>query len=219
MLFDTLSPEIQKAVIFVGVLSIVQLILVFGIFYSLLASAQLVSQWIFLLAIVLFFVGGNTGPLIAFLFVKLFLSKGKPTPYFLITVSVLYLGIQYALQYYFREVAKFSAERQLTDAQRQYRQAIEDGFDYYKILDVSTDATDAQIKSAYRKKSLIYHPDKNADSAKSCSNSQDSNSRFSLFSQAYTTLSTASKRKEYDAIRTLFTTIPALKSVSDNCVW
>lgn len=33
--------------------------------------------------------------------------------------------------------------------------------DFYKVLDISRDASEAEIKRAYRKQSLLFHPDKN----------------------------------------------------------
>jgi molecular chaperone DnaJ len=61
--------------------------------------------------------------------------------------------------------------------------------DYYKILGVSKQATDEEIKRAFRKLALIYHPDKNE-------NKDDK--QFKEISEAYETLSDEKKRAQYD---------------------
>lgn len=53
--------------------------------------------------------------------------------------------------------------------------------DYYKILGVSKDASDHEIKKAYRKLAIQYHPDKNR-------NSEDSDAKFKEIGEAYETL-------------------------------
>jgi len=63
--------------------------------------------------------------------------------------------------------------------------------DYYELLDVTRDATPDQIKKAYRKKALKYHPDKNPDNP-------DAASRFKEISEAYEVLSDENKRHMYD---------------------
>jgi len=63
--------------------------------------------------------------------------------------------------------------------------------DYYKILGVSKDASAGDIKKAYRKLALKYHPDQAAgDKAKE--------EKFKEISEAYAVLSDTEKRKEYD---------------------
>ncbi|XP_053685084.1 dnaJ homolog subfamily B member 6 isoform X1 [Sabethes cyaneus] len=64
--------------------------------------------------------------------------------------------------------------------------------DYYKVLDVGRSATDAEIKKAYKKLALRWHPDKNPD------NPEESNRRFKEISEAYEVLSDAYKRHIYD---------------------
>lgn len=58
---------------------------------------------------------------------------------------------------------------------------------FYDVLGVSKDATDKEIKTAFRKLAQKYHPDAGGDEAK-----------FKEISEAYETLSDAKKRKEYD---------------------
>ncbi|XP_058835566.1 dnaJ homolog subfamily B member 6 isoform X2 [Topomyia yanbarensis] len=64
--------------------------------------------------------------------------------------------------------------------------------DYYKVLDVARTATDAEIKKAYKKLALRWHPDKNPD------NPEESNRRFKEISEAYEVLSDEKKRRIYD---------------------
>ncbi len=58
---------------------------------------------------------------------------------------------------------------------------------YYDVLGVKRDATDDEIKKAFRKLAAKYHPDRGGDEQK-----------FKEVSEAYTTLSDAKKRREYD---------------------
>lgn len=63
--------------------------------------------------------------------------------------------------------------------------------DYYEILEVSKNATADEIKKAYRKKALKYHPDKNqGDKA--------AEEKFKEAAEAYEVLSNAEKRQRYD---------------------
>ncbi|XP_034107523.1 dnaJ homolog subfamily B member 6 isoform X2 [Drosophila albomicans] len=64
--------------------------------------------------------------------------------------------------------------------------------DYYKVLDVARTATDSEVKKAYRKLALKWHPDKNPD------NLEEANKRFRELSEAYEVLSDEKKRRIYD---------------------
>ncbi|QRV73713.1 DnaJ domain protein [Ceratobasidium sp. AG-Ba] len=60
--------------------------------------------------------------------------------------------------------------------------------DYYKILNINKDATESEIKKAYRRESLLHHPDKGGDEEK-----------FKLVVEANAVLSDPQRRRRYDA--------------------
>jgi len=72
--------------------------------------------------------------------------------------------------------------------------------DYYAALGVPKDASAADIKKAYRKLARANHPDANTGDA----NRDAAEERFKEVSEAYSVLSDATRRKEYDEARTLF---------------
>ncbi|MFB6262716.1 MAG: DnaJ domain-containing protein, partial [Bradymonadaceae bacterium] len=63
--------------------------------------------------------------------------------------------------------------------------------DYYEVLGVSRDASDREIKEAYREAAVEYHPDKNPDDP-------DAEEKFKMASEAYEVLSDPEQRKMYD---------------------
>jgi molecular chaperone DnaJ len=68
--------------------------------------------------------------------------------------------------------------------------------DFYKILGIAKDASDADIKKAYRKLARQYHPDTNSGEAAA-------EKKFKDISEAYSVLSDPDERQQYDAIRAM----------------
>ncbi|GAA1058132.1 molecular chaperone DnaJ [Agromyces luteolus] len=68
--------------------------------------------------------------------------------------------------------------------------------DFYATLGVSKDASDADIKKAYRKLARKYHPDQNPGDAAA-------EAKFKEISEANSVLSDPEERKEYDAVRAM----------------
>lgn len=64
--------------------------------------------------------------------------------------------------------------------------------DYYEVLGVPKDASDAEIKKAFRKLAIKYHPDKNRDNPKAAEE------KFKEVNEAYSVLSNKQKRAQYD---------------------
>jgi DnaJ-class molecular chaperone len=66
--------------------------------------------------------------------------------------------------------------------------------DYYNILGVSEQASEAEIKQAYRKLAKQWHPDRNPDNS-------SAETKFKEISEAYETLGDTEKRRRYDELR------------------
>ena len=63
--------------------------------------------------------------------------------------------------------------------------------DYYETLGLSKSATSAEIKKAYRKMAIKYHPDKNPDN-------KAAEEKFKKAAEAYEILSNSDKKAKYD---------------------
>jgi molecular chaperone DnaJ len=64
--------------------------------------------------------------------------------------------------------------------------------DYYEILEIKKDATQDEIKKAYRKLAIKYHPDKNPDN-------KEAENKFKEINEAHEVLSDPDKRQKYDS--------------------
>lgn len=68
--------------------------------------------------------------------------------------------------------------------------------DYYKILEIERDATDKDIRNAYRRLSKLYHPDRN-------NGSKEAEEKFKEVAEAYRVLSDKDLRQRYDTFGTV----------------
>jgi DnaJ-class molecular chaperone len=64
--------------------------------------------------------------------------------------------------------------------------------DYYSILGINSSATQDEIKRAYKKLAMQYHPDRNAGFQ------EESEKKMKEINEAYNTLSDSEKREMYD---------------------
>ena len=65
--------------------------------------------------------------------------------------------------------------------------------DYYKILEIDKNSSPEEIRKAYKKLVLKYHPDKNPE------NMEESEKKFKEIYEAYSVLSNPSKKSDYDS--------------------
>jgi DnaJ-class molecular chaperone len=65
---------------------------------------------------------------------------------------------------------------------------------YYELLDINKNANKDDIKNAYKKLALKYHPDKTQD----CNKKKEYEEKFKQISEAYEVLSDEKKKYEYD---------------------
>jgi len=65
--------------------------------------------------------------------------------------------------------------------------------DYYKLLELDRDASEQEIKKAYRKLAMKYHPDKNQNN-----NENDASEKFKQIAEAYEVLGDVQKKQHYD---------------------
>lgn len=82
------------------------------------------------------------------------------------------------------------AAGEFTDEQKEAVKKIRQCQDYYEILGVTKEATDSDLKKAYRKLALQFHPDKNK--------APGAGEAFKAIGNAFAVLSDSEKRKQYD---------------------
>lgn len=68
--------------------------------------------------------------------------------------------------------------------------------DYYKILEISRNASEEEIKKAYKRQALKFHPDKNAN--------PEAEDKFKLIAEAYVVLTDSDKRRTHDGAEETF---------------
>src|SRR4028118_1853388 len=76
-----------------------------------------------------------------------------------------------------------------------------DGRDYYQLLDVERQSSDAEVKAAYRKLALRFHPDRNP-------NDKQAEERLREISGAYAVLSDPDRRAQYGRFGAAATDMP-----------
>ena len=70
---------------------------------------------------------------------------------------------------------------------------VDENTDFYEVLGIERSASAEDIKKAYRKEALHWHPDKNMDT-----NAEEAGRRFKLINEANEVLSNDEKRRDYD---------------------
>lgn len=95
-----------------------------------------------------------------------------------------------AVRFYQKAVdGGFQAHQGLDNAKKLLKMSLRK--DYYKILEVEKTATEREIKKAYHKLALLWHPDKNKDNP-------EADAKFKDILEAYEVLSDFDKRGRYD---------------------
>ena len=79
---------------------------------------------------------------------------------------------------------------------------------YYNILELSSNATQEEIKTSYRKLAKIYHPDMNND--------ETSDTKFKTINEAYEIIGNIEKRRQYDRKNATFSDSFHNQSPSDD---